>query len=49
MAIEKENKEEKKSWVSPRLEVFGDVEKLTKESPFPITKPPRGGSSSYMP
>lgn len=49
MVVKNEQKKEKKSWISPRLVVYGDVEKLTKESPFPITRPPRGGSSSYMP
>jgi len=42
--MEKKIKEEKKVWIKPELVVYGDIEKLTAESPVPGLKPPRMGS-----
>jgi len=30
-----EKKEMKKTWVTPKLVVYGDVDKITKEMPIP--------------
>ncbi len=42
--MEKKEKEEKKVWIKPELVVYGDIEKLTAESPVPGFRPPRMGS-----
>ena len=44
-----EEKKEKKTWIKPKLVVYGDIEKLTTELPAPIGLPPGSGGSSSIP
>ena len=34
-----DKKEKKKTWITPKLVVYGDIEKITKELPLPPPSP----------